>query len=325
MKQYNKVKKPLIHLGRVKAVDMNSNIKYKDSVFSLYMSEPARLIEVYNAIQDTQYPPDTPVEINTLEDVLYKARINDISFTLDGKFVILVEHQSTINENMPVRMLLYLGRLYEKLLDEKNIYRRKRIPLEAPEFLVLYNGKENFPEQQILRLSDAFLAKPHQNSIELTVKVLNTNYGHNQPILNKSKALKDYSIFISKVQAYRSAGHELSEAIRLAVLFCQEHDVMQPFLLNHASEVVNMLMTEWKLEEAIAVEREEGLEEGLKKGLEQGLEKGLEKGLEQGLEKGEKKAKKEIIQAMLQTMSISQAANILKMTTEQIESIVNDS
>lgn len=148
-----------------------SNRSYKDTVFTLYMSEPLRLIETYNAIQGTNYSSNTPVAINTLGDVLYKERINDISFTLDGKFVILIEHQSTINDNMPVRMLLYLGRLYEKLLDNKNVYRRRKIPIEAPEFLVLYNGKESYPEEQLLKLSDAFLAKPHENSIELTVKV----------------------------------------------------------------------------------------------------------------------------------------------------------
>ena len=63
-------------------MEHSPNRKYKDSVFSLYMSDPVRLIESYNAIQRENYALDTPIEINTLDDALYKERINDISFSL---------------------------------------------------------------------------------------------------------------------------------------------------------------------------------------------------------------------------------------------------
>ncbi len=73
-----------------------ANREYKDSVFTLYMREPRRLVEVYNAIFDTDYPLDTPIEINTLEGALFQNRMNDISFILDGKLIVLIEHQSTV-------------------------------------------------------------------------------------------------------------------------------------------------------------------------------------------------------------------------------------
>ncbi|MCL2520082.1 MAG: Rpn family recombination-promoting nuclease/putative transposase [Spirochaetaceae bacterium] len=61
-------------------------------------------------------------------------RVNDISFEVDGKLVVLIEHQSTINDNMPIRLLLYIARLYEKMLgDSDNIYKVKRIPLPRPQ------------------------------------------------------------------------------------------------------------------------------------------------------------------------------------------------
>ena len=34
---------------------------YKDSVFRLVFGEPEKLIELYNAIFDTDYPPDTEI------------------------------------------------------------------------------------------------------------------------------------------------------------------------------------------------------------------------------------------------------------------------
>jgi hypothetical protein len=52
--------------------------------------------------------------------------INDISFTIAGMLVVLVEHQSTINPNMPLRLLLYMARIYEKIIDNRRLYSSKR-------------------------------------------------------------------------------------------------------------------------------------------------------------------------------------------------------
>ena len=109
------------------------------------MSEPERLIDVYNAVANTNYAPDTPVEINTLTDVLYKNQINDLSFVLDGQVVVMIEHQSTINENMALRLYMYSARVYEKITKQKSLYKKKRIKIPAPKFIVLYNGNEPFP------------------------------------------------------------------------------------------------------------------------------------------------------------------------------------
>ena len=121
---------------------MKGNRKYKDSVFCDYMSDGPKLVDLYNAVYGTNYPSDTPVEINTLDNVLYMDRVNDISFTLDGKYVVLLEQQSTLNENIPLRMGIYIMRLYEKLLQSNNLYRRRRIPLITPQFIMLYNGEK---------------------------------------------------------------------------------------------------------------------------------------------------------------------------------------
>ncbi|GHV15339.1 hypothetical protein AGMMS49938_13330 [Fibrobacterales bacterium] len=64
---------------------MPSNRNHKDSVFTaLFSNEPA-LLELYNAIEGTHYAKNTPIEINTLTDVLYMEQMNDISFVIDGK------------------------------------------------------------------------------------------------------------------------------------------------------------------------------------------------------------------------------------------------
>ena len=87
------------------------NRNYKDSVFRMLFSEKDKLIELYNAIFDTEYTDDESVDITTLEDVVFKTMKNDISFVLGGRAVLLVEHQSSINNNE-------IGELSQKLYDE---------------------------------------------------------------------------------------------------------------------------------------------------------------------------------------------------------------
>jgi hypothetical protein len=85
---------------------MGINAKYKDSLFSWLFSDPDTLRELYCAIEGIPLDPATPVTINTLEGVLYMEQMNDISFEIAGKMVVLIEHQSTINPNMALRLLM---------------------------------------------------------------------------------------------------------------------------------------------------------------------------------------------------------------------------
>lgn len=279
--------------------ESKANREYKDSVFTMYMKDSKRLVEVYNAIFDTNYPLDTPIEINTLNGALFQNRMNDISFILDGRLLVLIEHQSTINENMPVRLLLYLGRVYEKYLEKTNIYRKRKIPLPAPEFVVLYIGQEPYPEEKYLRLSESFLCPPEgKNTAEVTVRVLNIQYDTGKKFLKKSKTLREYSFFIDRVRNYLNEGYDLKEAIRRAALDCEEIGVMQPFLKDNLSEVENMLFTEWNLEDALKVEREEGIEIGIELGVE--------------------KTKRQTVQSLSKFFSVEKIAEMLKMPVKDV-------
>ncbi|MDR1278926.1 MAG: hypothetical protein LBK02_09250 [Treponema sp.] len=82
---------------------MSVNTGYKNSVFSLLFSDPDVLRELYSALEGVPLDKETPITINTLSDVLYMERYNDISFTIGNKLVVLIEHQSTVNLNMPLK------------------------------------------------------------------------------------------------------------------------------------------------------------------------------------------------------------------------------
>ena len=85
---------------------------------------------------------------------------------------------------------------------------------------------------------------------------------------------------MGKVREYEET-FPFEEAMKKALKYCIDNDILKTFLETHSSEVFNMLLTEWNTEEAKVVWREEGLEEGLEKGREEGLEEGLEKGREE--------------------------------------------
>jgi predicted transposase/invertase (TIGR01784 family) len=247
---------------------MQTNKRFKSSVFSLLFSEPDLLRELYCALDGVSLPPDAPVSINTLEDVLFMGFINDISFQIDGKLVVLIEHQSTINPNMALRLLMYVGRVYEKIVESRNIYSKKPLKIPRPEFFVLYNGADPFPDETVYRLSDAFeepkslgLAEKDLPALELVVRVININEGINKDIAARCKMLAEYSVFVARARAFEKELGSREEAVKEAVKYCEKHDILKRFLKLHAGEVLSMLYTEWNWDDALAVAREEAKED----------------------------------------------------------------
>ena len=66
---------------------------------------------------------------------------------------------------------------------------------------------------------------------------------------------------------YNELGNR-EEAVKSAIKYCRKHDILKEFLGLHAGEVLSMLMTEWNLDDALAVRFEEGIEEGMETGME---------------------------------------------------------
>jgi hypothetical protein len=244
---------------------MNTNNKFKNSLFTLLFSEPDTLRELYCAIEGVTLPPDTPVVVNSIEEAVYMARKNDISFEIGGKLVVLIEHQSTINPNMALRLLLYAGRVYEKIIDDRMIYSSKQMKIPRPEFFVLYNGAAPYPEEETLRLSEMFenpeaLGLPARETpaLELVVRVININKGQNEAIAKRCRLLSEYSAFVARVREFEKGGSKREQAVEKAVIYCRSHDILKEFFEKNASEVLNMLLTEWNWDDALDVRFEEG-------------------------------------------------------------------
>ena len=106
------------------------------------------------------------------------------------------------------------------------------------------------------------------------VDIYNINYNQSSQLIQKSKSLKEYSLFVHMVNMGISEGLAFGEAVTKAIRYCIAHDIMGEFLSKHGSEVENMLFTEWNMDEALAVTAEEARAEGERSGLEKGREQG---------------------------------------------------
>jgi len=272
---------------------MKVNENFKSSIFSLVFSNPDTLRELYCALEGITISNDVPVVINTLEDILFMDMNNDISFEIGGKLVVLIEHQSTINPNMALRLLMYIGRVYEKIIEDKKIYSSAKVSIPQPEFFVLYNGMKPFPDEKTLKLSELFestecLGIPEKAfpALELELRIININEGKNEGIAKRCRTLAQYSALVSKVREYQREGLSLKGAIKKAVPYCRKHDILKGFMEEHAKEIMNMLTTEWNWDTAKEVWQEEAREEGLSKGREEGIGMGLAQGREEGFDEG---------------------------------------
>ena len=202
------------------------------------------------------------ITYTTLEGVLFVARKNDMAFTVKNKVLVISEHQSTINYNMPLRSIIYYGRTMEQLIPKRYLYREKRIPIPIPEFYVFYNGDAPFPTEDIMRLSDAYLEKTDSPMLELKVKVININLPVHHKLLKKCRPLYEYSWFIQKIKEYMSIERNLDKALTRTIEDCEREGIIVDFVRKHGSKAVNMLFTQWNMEDALEVRYEEGLEDG---------------------------------------------------------------
>ena len=243
------------------------NREHKDSLFVdlFYQDETAKknLLSLYNALHDTNYEDETIIRKVKIDDVLYKNFKNDISCEVNGLVLVFGEHQSTINRNMPLRCLMYVGRAYEQLVDSKARYRTTLVKIPTPEFYVFYNGEKEQPLEQVLSLSDAFMNPAGENSVELKVKVININSDKAHEVLDKCGILKGYSQFISTVRKY----WEEEGAIKKAIKECIEKGILADYLKRKGSEVENMLIAEYSYEEDMQVKLQEGIWQGRREGI----------------------------------------------------------
>ena len=240
------------------------NKRYRDTVFRDYFNDEERLLSLCNALLGTDA---AALKINTLEGTFFDRQKNDISCVVENNFLVLIEHQTTVNENMPLRCLSYVAELLNNLIvDKDKLYHKALIRFPAPRFYVFYDGDAKEPLQREMRLSEAF--DGDNSTLELVVTALNINFGVSQPLLAKCQYLRDYSTLVGKVKEGIRLGLSRRDAISRAVKFCLDNAIMGDYLVENSKEVFNMLALQWEQDKAIRASYEDGRDDGISEGIE---------------------------------------------------------
>lgn len=247
--------------------------KYRDGLFRNYFSDKRRLLllGLCNLLTSEDATDPDEITINTLDGVFFDELKNDISCLFRGRFLIIIEHQSTINENMPLRILFYVAELLRQYADQhkSKIYLEQLLHLPEPKFFVFYNGKKKECARRIMRLSDAF---GKQTCLEVIVELYNLNKGMNDDFIASDVALNNYCTFVNLVEKFKSEGLDSNHALAAAFKYCVAHGFMAEYLLTHREELASMLAMEYDPEAA----RQAWIDYGIKQGIERGIERGRE-------------------------------------------------
>ena len=302
-----------------------ANMQIYDTAFRSYFNNPKRFLSLGNAILLTNYQNEADVLFNTLQETMYGKLKNDISCLLGGFFLVITEHQSTINPNMPLRFLLYAAELYQQIIamNKRAIYGSKLINLPVPRFIIFYDGVKPMEDFHTLNLSKSFGGD--NKYLEAKTDVYNITIGQNQELKKRCDYLRQYSEFTAYYRKARNNSKDPNAAVRDTIKFCNAHNIMTDWLKEHESEVFRMLHFEWNDDDAREVWREEAYEDGREEGLAKGREEGLEQGLERGLKQGSFNTLIDISLKMLKRKTpIGIIMELVNLPRETIEKIAKD-
>ena len=221
------------------------------------------------------------------DDVVWRVRA-------EGEWVylyILIEFQSTVDPFMAVRMMTYVGLLYQDLIRAKDILPLRKLPPVLP--IVLYNGdakwtaatdvgaliprvpglvSQYMPRLEYLLIDQSQYTEADLSELKnLVAAVIRFEHSENPTVLLR---------LIDLLSNWLEDNSELKRTFAIwirAVLLRQSKNTL---VLPQVQDLKELKMTLAKSFDAWAQQHEQ-------KGLEQGIEKGIEKGIERGIAQGE--------------------------------------
>ncbi len=242
---------------------MKANKEIKSGVFADLFCDDEKVgkknfLSLYNAIHGTNLRLEsTKLERKRIPQSLYKTFDTDISVLVNGRLFVLIEHQSTPNENMPLRCLEYYVHLLYGIVPARFRYREPLYKIPTPEFYVFYNGSRKLrknPElERTMRLSDAFIEPQEEPTCEVKVKFANISgeAGKNLPVVKKCAIMKEYCEFMKIVARRRAAlgpfpsDSELIDCYEKAINEAIFKGILVDYLSRKATEVKNMFFDEY--------------------------------------------------------------------------------
>lgn len=283
---------------------------YQDSSFKLLFSD-----ERYQRLFLKEYCKDVDYEHAELESIELQQVFtidvhNDVCFRADDTLIVLMEHQSKINYNMPMRVLLYVAEEYKRMFANndgmKVLLRTELYKVPSPVFYVVYTGTERWDVDE-LKLSDAF-RKAGKSFLELTVPVYTKD--------NSYGILDEYTKFIGMIKDGKAIGKSLQESIRNAISeFSKSNYAIADFLKerNDIMDVLTEQITDEEKEDLrVQAEVEYAVEKTTKEVTKEVTRKAIKESYEMLLDSGISKNKAINIISKKKGMPVVEVENILE-------------
>ena len=257
---------------------MTYDRNYKANVFSMLYEDKENIMDLYNGIYDDKCTDPNDITINTLksedgvEGGIFAKFKNDLSF-ICGAYLNLFEHQSTINRNIPLRMLIYVAKLLSGMVETKQIYRENAVRIPAPRFVVFYNGLKDAPEKEVLRLSAQYGTDAEDPELELKVTVYNINTDKGGEILQKSRTLREYMMYVDRVRLSMEGINDEAEkrtVMEKVVDQCIEEGILSKLLTERREEIIMTSILQYDQAAHEAALHDDGYDEGYEAGEKRG-------------------------------------------------------
>jgi predicted transposase/invertase (TIGR01784 family) len=271
-------------------------------------------------------------------DVIYRLRLNGQEVI----FYCLLELQSSVDQTMPFRLLIYMTELWRRMFADTDKNERDKAGFKLPSIvpIVLYNGADSWTAvetfKEYLSLSDMF----GNYVVDFQYILLNVNK-------YDDKSLEDVSTLISavfSVDRKQNSSVELSNNLRIA------GDIFKKLSNDEQIDFTDWLRDVlWKkvnpeikglIDEAIikfekkevedmtyAIERfiDKVEEEGIQKGIQRGIESGIERGRSEEIEKSQNRLLEVAGNLLKIGLNINQISESTGLSVSQIERIQNSS
>lgn len=219
-----------------------------------------------------------------------------------------------------MRFLVYVSDLYPDLTRDANLYGTKLVKIPTPKFIIFYNGVEERPDIEYLKLSDMYTREEERYALDLEAVLININPGHNEELMGMCKTLRDYSEYTERVRKYAEE-ESIDKAVERAITECIKEGILSEFLSKNRAEAKKMSIYEYDEEKHMRQEREASWEEGWGESRLSGIKEGEER----GKLSGRRELLKELIQKkLLKKMSVSEIAEELEEDEKLISELIQE-
>ena len=271
---------------------------WRDSIFRYIFKEEEKFVEMYEVFTGIKLLPEEIEFRNTDSIVMSKDLKNDVAFiTKDGKFIVLVEHQSTKCPNMALRLLIYYSEFLKIYIKkhELNIYGTKPIEYPKAEFYIAYNGETPWLSDDEIdtgdNQTDAGDTQIVAGDVTINVKIVDINYD-NLEVKERDNTLSGYAYLVRQYQYYKYIKRLTSQyAVDKALKDCRNEGYLDDYV--DKEEFLSMITDVWTIEQQF-IDRERWATERAEKKSEAKVAKAEEKAAkaEAKVAKAEEKAAK---------------------------------